>query len=297
MQAAPSVAGAGQAGSAETCQGAQWSLWAGVGPSAGLYPFDAYRWLLDGVPIAGQSGQSYTPTGADVGHQLACQIAVTYPLPLLVTPASATSAAITVQSSPSPLPSPPPPAPPSPPSVPALAGLRVSPHTFTLTGRLVNGRCGALTRADRSGRRCTRRVALNVSYTLSAAATVTFTIEATTPGGLVHGRCLAPARAERPCTRVLERATLERAGGAAANRLLLPARIGRLRLTPGSYLLLATPAADGRTGKQRRATFRIAALIHTAERLATARACRSREHQAARGSAATTSHQQQPKLQ
>ncbi len=35
-------------------------------------------------------------------------------------------------------------------------------------------------------------------------------------------------------------------------------RIGRLRLTPGSYLLLATPAAGGRTGKQRRATFRIA---------------------------------------
>ena len=69
-QAAPSVAGAGQAGSAETCQGVQWSLWAGVGPSIGLYPFDAYRWLLDGVPIAGQSGESYTPTGAEVGHQL-----------------------------------------------------------------------------------------------------------------------------------------------------------------------------------------------------------------------------------
>jgi hypothetical protein len=57
---------------------------------------------------------------------------------------------------------------------------------------------------------------------------------------------------------VLARATLNRAAVAVANRLLLPARIGRLRLTPGSYLLLATPAAAGRTGKQRRATFRIA---------------------------------------
>ena len=223
-------------------------------PSASLYPFDGYRWLLDGIPIAGQSGQSYTPTGAEVGHELACQITVTYPLPLLVTPANATSAAITVQ----PSPSPPPPPPPPPPGVPALSGLRVSPHTFTLTGRLVNGRCDALTRADRSGRRCTRRVALNVSYTLSAAATVTFTIEGTAPGGLVDGRCRAPTRTEGRCTRVLARATLKRSSGAAANRLLLPARIGRLRLTPGSYLLLATPAADGHAGKQRRATFQVA---------------------------------------
>ena len=142
--------------------------------------------------------------------------------------------------------------------MPALSGLRVSPHTFTLTGRLVNGRCEALTRADRSGRRCTRRVALNISYTLTTAATVTFTIEGTAPGGLVHGRCRAPTRNERRCTRVLARATIKRASGAAANRLLLPTRIGRLRLTPGSYLLLATPEADGRAGKQRRATFRIA---------------------------------------
>ena len=133
LQAAPNVTGDGHAGNAETCQGAQWSLWAGVGPSAGLYPFDAYRWLLDGVPIADQSGQSYTPTAAEVGHQLACQIVATYPLPLLVTPASATSAASTVQPSPSPSPSPPPP---PAPGVPALSRLLVSPHTFTLTGRL-----------------------------------------------------------------------------------------------------------------------------------------------------------------
>ena len=97
LLAAPSVSGAGRAGSVESCQNAQWSSWAGVSPSTSLFSFDGYRWLLDGAPIAGQSPQSYTPTNADVGHQLACEITVTYPLPLLVTPASAASAAITVQ--------------------------------------------------------------------------------------------------------------------------------------------------------------------------------------------------------
>jgi len=47
--------------------------------------------------IAGATGQSYTPTSADVRHQLSCSVTATYPL--LVVTVSATSAPTTVFSS------------------------------------------------------------------------------------------------------------------------------------------------------------------------------------------------------
>jgi hypothetical protein len=56
----------------------------------------------------------------------------------------------------------------------------------------------------------------------------------------------------------LARATLTQTGAAGANAFLLPARIGRLKLIPGSYVLLATPVSAGRTGNQQTTTLRIA---------------------------------------
>jgi hypothetical protein len=144
--------------------------------------------------------------------------------------------------------------------VPALSALRASPHTFTLTGRLVGRRCEGITRANRHHRRCTRRIAVKVSYTLNVTARVTLTIERTAPGRVVKGRCVAPNRANRHhrrCTRVTARATLTRASKAGANSFVLPRRIGHLQLGPGSFRLLATPSAGGRTGKQQHATFQI----------------------------------------
>ena len=58
------------------------------------FGFDGYQWRLDGNPIAGATGPSYTPTAADVGHQLSCTVTGTYPL--LVVTVSSTSAARTV---------------------------------------------------------------------------------------------------------------------------------------------------------------------------------------------------------
>ena len=92
---APSVTGSGQPGAQQACQGDQWTQWAGLAPSYGAFWFDGYQWLRDGLPIVGQTGQSYLSVAGDVGHQLACTITVTYALPLDVTTA-ATSAAITV---------------------------------------------------------------------------------------------------------------------------------------------------------------------------------------------------------
>src|SRR5262249_43185764 len=72
-----------------------WSTWAGQQPSHTAYAFDGYQWLLDGSAITGATGQSYTPTAADAGHQLSCKATVTYPL--LVVTASAASPAVHVQ--------------------------------------------------------------------------------------------------------------------------------------------------------------------------------------------------------
>jgi streptogramin lyase len=98
LQAGPTAAGSGQAGSPLTCQGATFSPWAGPEPSLGEFPFDGYRWLLGGSAIPGQSSQSFTPPAADVGGQVSCSVTVTYPL--LAVTASATSAAVTLSPAP-----------------------------------------------------------------------------------------------------------------------------------------------------------------------------------------------------
>jgi len=107
-QALPQVVGSGQAGTRQSCLGDRWADWAGVPPSSSPFAFagfDGYQWLLDGKPLLGKTGRSYTPTQAQAGHLLSCRLTVTYPLPLLVT-TSATSPAVRVLAGP---PKPPPP--------------------------------------------------------------------------------------------------------------------------------------------------------------------------------------------
>jgi hypothetical protein len=111
--AGPAVAGSHLAGAQQLCDGGLWASWSGPQPSSSAFSFDGYQWLLDGSPLVGQTGQSYTPTSTQVGHGLSCQVTVTYPLPLLVTTA-ATSGQVTVaapsqapRSAPSRAPSPP----------------------------------------------------------------------------------------------------------------------------------------------------------------------------------------------
>jgi len=92
--AAPNVAGSGQQGTQQVCEGDRWANWAGQQPTLDAYGFDGYQWLLDGTAISGQTSQTYTPVTSDIGHQLSCTVTVSYALfPLTV---SATSAAMSV---------------------------------------------------------------------------------------------------------------------------------------------------------------------------------------------------------
>jgi streptogramin lyase len=91
----PALVGRAAVGARLTCDAARWASWAGVSPSTGLYRFDGFEWLRDGIPIAGDRGQSYTATAADRGRRLACRETVTYRAPFLVT-AVATSRSVKV---------------------------------------------------------------------------------------------------------------------------------------------------------------------------------------------------------
>jgi hypothetical protein len=139
-----------------------------------------------------------------------------------------------------------------------LSRLRVSPKTFVLSGRRVNGRCVKETARNRTHRPCTRPVKLGVSYQLNFPAQVTITIKRVLLGRLSKRRCVAPTRnnrSHRRCTRLVPvRGSLTKNGGQGSNRFMLNGRIGGHKLPPGTYQLTATPSF----GSTQTVTFRIA---------------------------------------
>jgi hypothetical protein len=91
-----------------------------------------------------------------------------------------------------------------------------------------------------------------VTYTLTAAARVRFTVERLVPGRRRGGRCRPRGRGPR-CLRAVRAGSFAHDGRAGANSVRLPARIGGHRLGPGRYRLTAAPAG----GARRRAEFRV----------------------------------------
>jgi hypothetical protein len=143
-------------------------------------------------------------------------------------------------------------------AAPVLSSLRVSPRTFSLTGRRVNGRCLNSTKRPGANKPCRRPIKLTLSYTLSAGATVTLTLERELSGRDVNGRCVIRSRANdkhKHCTRLVPvRGRIILAGSIGDNHTLFSGAIGGHNLRPGTYQLTVTP--DG--GAPRTTTFTIA---------------------------------------
>ena len=124
----------------------------------------------------------------------------------------------------------------------AVTALRLRPERF---------------RAARRGGSIAPRGGARLSYTLSRAARVRFTVERLLPGHRRAGRC-RPSGQGRRCTRPLRvRGSFSDAGTAGANRVRFTGRIARHALRRGAYRITATPTADGARGTARHVDFTI----------------------------------------
>ena len=100
-----------------------------------------------------------------------------------------------------------------------------------------------------------------VTYALTRAARVRFTVVSLREGRRRAGRCRPPKQAPRGrrCTRrVRVRGTFTHAGAAGVNTFRFTGRLAGRTLAPGGYRLIAEPiAADGSRGTPRGAAFKI----------------------------------------
>ena len=146
---------------------------------------------------------------------------------------------------------------------PTLSALKVSPKAFSLAGRKVHGKCVKPTAKNSGKPRCRRRAKLTISYTLSTASTVTFTLKRQGAGRKINGRCVKPTHKNRKrnrCTRLITLpGRITRTGTAGANRFTFGGTIAGHKLGPGTYQLTAKPNQGG----PRRVTFK---LVHVSTR-------------------------------
>jgi endoglucanase len=107
----------------------------------------------------------------------------------------------------------------------------------------------------------TGRGGTRVSYTLSMAARVRFTLERVGHGRRVAARCVRPTSSNRTRTRCARfvgvRGSFTRDRSAGVDRFTFTARVAGHALKPGRYRLVATPATNGLTRAPSRARFRL----------------------------------------
>lgn len=126
--------------------------------------------------------------------------------------------------------------------------------------RFAAARSGGSTRAVRP-----RGFGTRVSYRSDMRARVRFTVQRVRSGRRRgtgrNARCVAPTRRNRtarPCTRYLPvRGSFTRPARSGTNRFVFTGRVGGRRLARGSYRLLATPTANGVSGRTLTRRFRI----------------------------------------
>jgi hypothetical protein len=138
-------------------------------------------------------------------------------------------------------------------TVPIASNLRISPSVFTAAP---SGPSATTARA---------KAGAKVSYTLNVAASVLFTVQQRLPGRREgHGkkpRCAPLGKTKRTAHRCTRTVTLPgsftQAGASGANSLHFSGRLNGHKLRPGAYTLVATPSANGKSGRAISTTFRI----------------------------------------
>ncbi|MFI5008966.1 MAG: hypothetical protein ACHQDY_01680 [Solirubrobacterales bacterium] len=225
LASAPTVTGGEEAGKTEICNAA-WSTWDSFQPSPSLFGFDGYSWQLGGARIA--TGQSYTPTVANIGRQLTCIETVTYRL--LDVTASASSAPFTVK---------------APPPPPTISALRQS------ASRWRAGR--AFAQISRRRRKRQPPLGTTFSFALSEPSSVSFSFTEHLTGRRVGHVCVAQSRKDvkhKRCERAVAAGALSLSGAGGANKVAFQGRLTpSTKLPAGSYTLtiIATNFAGGRS--------------------------------------------------
>jgi hypothetical protein len=121
-------------------------------------------------------------------------------------------------------------------------------------------RGGSATPAQRRRRRAP--IGTRVTFRLSEAASVRFTVERARPGRRVRGRCVKPTRRNRKrrkCTRYVRRpGSFIVAAGAGETRFRFTGRLRGRKLRPGRYRLVAVATDEGgKRSAPKRARFTI----------------------------------------
>jgi virginiamycin B lyase len=121
--------------------------------------------------------------------------------------------------------------------LPAVSGLRAVPAAFVVGP-------GATPVTGVAARRKPRGTTFR--YAVSEAATASLRIERALPGRRLRGTCRKPKRGAkgRRCTRYRVVGTLTRTSKAGANAVAFTGRIGRRKLGPGSYQVIASARDD-----------------------------------------------------
>jgi hypothetical protein len=128
---------------------------------------------------------------------------------------------------------------------PSLKGLQLSSSTFAPArlGGSIGGTHG-----------------VTVSYRLSSAATIEFTVIKATTGVRSHHRCVTAGhgRPGRSCTRHVRVGGFSRSDSAGGHSFTFTGRLSNRPLSPGHYRLWAVPHANNKLGRARSVPFTIA---------------------------------------
>jgi streptogramin lyase len=225
-----SVSGNHEALTPQTCAGT-WASWAGLQPSAGLFGFDGYVWLVNGAPVAVGPSPVYTPTMANVGYQLSCAATLTYPLLDVTT--SAASAPVAVI---------PPP--------PTLSAVKQSAAKWREGNKSATISAKGAKRHGRKHRKHKPPVGTTFTFSLNELAAVTVTFTHVASGRELGHKCVAKTRHNRKrrhCPLTVTDGRLSFTGHEGVDHVRFEGRVSaRAKLKPGPYMV--TIAAANSTG-------------------------------------------------